>query len=32
MTALAMGFTIIEHQLHQFNIIKERYEPLEEKL
>lgn len=28
MTVLAMGFNIIGHQLHHFNIIKERYIPL----
>lgn len=29
MSVLAMGFTIIGHQLHHFNIIKERYFPLD---
>lgn len=28
MSVLAMGFNIIGHQLHHFNIIKERYFPL----
>lgn len=28
MSVLAMGFNIIGHQLHHFNIIKERYLPL----
>ncbi len=28
MSVLAMGFNIIGHQLHHFNIIKERYIPL----
>ena len=31
MSVLAMGFNIIGHQLHHFNIIKERYYPLENK-
>jgi len=29
MSVLAMGFTIIGHQLHHFDIIKERYLPVE---
>lgn len=29
MSVLAMGFNIIGHQLHHFNIIKERYVPLD---
>jgi len=29
MSVLAMGFNIIGHQLHHFNIIKERYFPLD---
>ena len=29
MSVLAMGFTIIGHQLHHFDIIKERYFPLD---
>ncbi len=29
MSVLAMGFSIIGHQLHHFNIIKERYFPLD---
>ena len=29
MSVLAMGFTIIGHQLHHFNTIKERYLPLD---
>ncbi len=29
MSVLAMGFNIIGHQLHHFNIIKERYLPLD---
>lgn len=30
MSVLAMGFNIIGHQLHHFNIIKERYIPLDD--
>ncbi len=29
MSVLAMGFNIVGHQLHHFNIIKERYVPLD---
>ena len=29
MSVLAMGFNIIGHQLHHFNVIKERYFPLD---
>ena len=29
MSVLAMGFNLIGHQLHHFNIIKERYLPLD---
>lgn len=31
MSVLAMGFTIIGHQLHHFDIIKERYVPLDKR-
>ena len=31
MSVLAMGFNIIGHQLHHFNVIKERYFPLDKK-
>ncbi|WP_407508498.1 hypothetical protein [Elizabethkingia anophelis] len=28
MSVLAMGFTMVGHQIHHFNIIRERYLPL----
>ncbi len=30
MSVLAMGFNIIGHQLHHFNVVKERYVPLDD--
>jgi hypothetical protein len=32
MSVLAMGFNIIGHQVHHFNIIRERYFPLDKKV